>query len=277
VKRRGGPGLEVHGGIASPRLCRGPVAKHALESGAAIGLAAWKTRDAPAGRLSEYMVPMKIKNVLDVLGRHAGRAWRSRSLRAGRAGVAAHALPILAALASVGFEHAEAGILRNPPVVNGLARATLAEVGLRTAGLDRTEEVRRHAQRFRIGWHLSERIYDAAVQNGLDVELAYRLVRVESSFRQRAIGPAGSIGFTQVQPGTARWLDPGVTAEELFEVDTNLGLGFRYLRMLIDRYGDTRLALLAYNRGPATVEALMAVGEDPANGYAARVLGGGAR
>lgn len=223
------------------------------------------------------MVPMKTESFVNLIGRHARRAWRSRSLRAGRAGVAAHALPILAALASVGFEHAEAGILRNPPVVNGLARATLAEHGLRAAGLDRTEAVRTNADRFRIDWRLSERIYDAAVRNGLDVELAYRLVRVESSFRQRAIGPAGSIGFTQVQPGTARWLDPSVTAEDLFEVETNLGLGFRYLRMLIDRYGDTRLALLAYNRGPATVEALLVAGEDPANGYAQRVLGSGAR
>ncbi len=224
---------------------------------------------------------MRITTQLDRLGRQVGRGclrgWRSRSIRTGRARVAAHALPILAALASVGFEHAEAGISRNAPVVSGLSRATRAELGLRGQGLRRTEAIRLHAGRFRIDWQLSERIYDAAVHQGLDVELAYRLVRVESSFEQRAVGPQGSIGFTQVQPGTARWLDPGVTTEELFEVDTNLELGFRYLRMLIDRYGDTRLALLAYNRGPATVETLLAVGEDPANGYARRVLGVSAR
>jgi soluble lytic murein transglycosylase-like protein len=96
---------------------------------------------------------------------------------------------------------------------------------------------------------------------------------VESSFKQRAVGPQGSIGFTQVQPNTARWLDPSVTAEDLFDLDTNLQLGFRYLRMLIDRYGSTRLALLAYNRGPGTVEAVLREGLDPANGYAERVLG----
>ena len=83
----------------------------------------------------------------------------------------------------------------------------------------------------------------------------------------------GSIGYTQVQPNTARWLDPSVTRDDLFETETNLQLGFRYLRMLMDRYRDTRVALLAYNRGPGTVEALLANGEDPANGYAARVLG----
>ena len=99
-------------------------------------------------------------------------------------------------------------------------------------------------------------------------------MRVESSFRQGAIGPAGSIGLSQVQPKTAAWLDPSVTRDDLFEMETNLQLGFRYLRLLIDRYGDTRLALLAYNRGPGTVDAMLAAGEDPANGYAARVLRG---
>ncbi len=181
---------------------------------------------------------------------------------------------MLAAVASLGFEHAEAGILRDPPVTSGLARASYGELGLRSSGLRRTAAIRDYAGRYDIGWQLSERIHDAAIDAGIDVDLAYRLVRVESSFKQRAIGPAGSIGVTQVQPNTARWLDPSVTREDLFDVETNLRLGFGYLRMLIDRYRSTRLALLAYNRGPGTVKEVMAAGEDPANGYAARVLGG---
>lgn len=185
-----------------------------------------------------------------------------------------YVLPVLVAVASLGFEHAEAGILREPPVSSGLSRPTLAELGLRDAGLERTATIRDYARRYGVGWRLSEAIRDAAAHAGIDVGLAYRLVRVESSFKQGAIGPAGSIGFTQVQPNTARWLDPEVTREDLFDVETNLRLGFGYLRMLIDRYGDTRLALLAYNRGPGTVRAVMEAGEDPANGYAIRVLGG---
>lgn len=182
-------------------------------------------------------------------------------------------LPILAAVASLGFEHAEAGMLRTAPTANGWSRATAGELALRGAGLRRSRVVSEYAAKYRIDWTLSARIHDGAVWAGIDPALAYRLVRVESSFRQGAIGPAGSIGYTQVQPNTARWLDPTVTREDLFEMDTNLRLGFRYLRMLIDRYGDTRIALLAYNRGPGTVEAVLASGEDPANGYAARVLG----
>jgi soluble lytic murein transglycosylase-like protein len=195
-------------------------------------------------------------------------------MRKKRVRTAAHALPVLAALASLGFEHAEPGILHAPPVTSGVSRATLGELGLRTAGLQRTATIRQYADRYDIGWELSEQIYSAASDAGIDVGLAYRLVRVESSFKHGAVGPAGSIGLSQVQPQTARWMDPSVTREDLFDMETNLRLGFGYLRILIDRYRSTRLALLAYNRGPGTVQEVLAAGEDPANGYAARVLGG---
>lgn len=203
----------------------------------------------------------------------ARRFERSR-FGGGRSGRGVYALLVLVAIASLGFEHAEVGVPGGAPVLSAISGATHAEAALRSEGLRRTETILSYAERFGIEWQLSEQIHDAARRAGIDVDLAYRLVRVESSFNARAIGPAGSIGFTQVQPRTARWLDPGITAEDLFETDTNLELGFGYLRWLIDRYrGDTGLALLAYNRGPGTVEALLAAGEDPANGYAARVLG----
>jgi soluble lytic murein transglycosylase-like protein len=105
-----------------------------------------------------------------------------------------------------------------------------------------------YSRQFRIRGDLAGMIFDAARSQGIDPELAFRLIRVESSFRQRVV--------------------------KLFETETNLTLGFRYLRMLLDRYdNDTRLALLAYNRGPGKVGALLAMGKDPANGYARRVLG----
>jgi len=185
-----------------------------------------------------------------------------------------YALPILVALVSLGFEHAEAGILREAHATSAVAHATLGELALRTTGLRRTAAIRRYVDRYDIEWRLARQIYDAAARAGIRPDLAYRLVRVESSFKQRAVGPAGAIGFTQVQPATAHWLDPDLTRDDLFDVDTNLRVGFGYLRMLIDRYGNVRVALLAYNRGPGTVRSVLAAGEDPANGYAARVLEG---
>ena len=138
----------------------------------------------------------------------------------------------------------------------------------------RLESGRPWAKRYGVRPELAALIYEISTAQGIDPDLAFRLVRVESSFQGRAIGPRGAVGYAQVRPSTARWLDSTVTREKLFDAETNLRLGFRYLRMLLDRYDDdTRLVLLAYNRGPGTVAALLAMGEDPANGYASRVLG----
>lgn len=133
--------------------------------------------------------------------------------------------------------------------------------------------VQQYSTSFRIPADLARAIGEAATREDLDLDLAFRLVATESSFRRRAISPVGAIGYTQVMPTTAAWLEPGITDGDLFDRDTNLRLGFRYLRMLIDQYDDERLALLAYNRGPGAVSRIMANGGDPANGYARQILG----
>jgi len=129
--------------------------------------------------------------------------------------------------------------------------------------------------RYGISRDLAEDIYDAAVRNDIDPDVAFGLVNTESTFDPRAVSHVGARGLTQVMPRTARWLRPGTTAEDLFDRALNLDLGFRYLRSLIDKYdGNVRLALLAYNRGPGTVDRILARGGDPDNGYADRVLSG---
>jgi soluble lytic murein transglycosylase-like protein len=117
-------------------------------------------------------------------------------------------------------------------------------------------------------------IYDIALAEDVNPELAFNLIRVESGFRRTAVSSAGAIGYTQIRPSTAKWLDAAVQTRDLFEPEVNLHLGFRYFRYLLDEYnGDTRLALLAYNRGPGRVGSLVRNGIDPANGYAKAVLG----
>jgi soluble lytic murein transglycosylase-like protein len=131
-----------------------------------------------------------------------------------------------------------------------------------------------YSARYRIPADLAQAIYEIALSEDLAPELAFRLVATESSFRRNALSEAGAIGYTQIVPSTAVWLDSRVAEADLYERDVNLRLGFRYLRLLVEQNeGDMRLALLAYNRGPGTVRTIVAQGGDPANGYATRIMG----
>lgn len=131
----------------------------------------------------------------------------------------------------------------------------------------------RYANHYHITFELAAAIQAASVAEGIDPALAFRLVRIESGFRPAAVSPAGALGLTQLMPATAAALEPGITRGRILEPDTNLRLGFRYLRWLIRaNEGDLEEALHAYNRGPGTVARIRAGGGDPANGYAALVL-----
>jgi soluble lytic murein transglycosylase-like protein len=141
--------------------------------------------------------------------------------------------------------------------------------------LQRLQEIQAFSTRYRISADLALTIYEAAASERLDPGIAFELVRVESRFNPRAVSSAGALGLAQVMPATANDLMPGVSTEQIFDPDTNLRLGFRFLQSMITRYdGDLRLALLAYNRGPTTVDRLLGAGEDPGNGYDVAVLGG---
>lgn len=122
---------------------------------------------------------------------------------------------------------------------------------------------------------LAEDIYDIALETDIDPDMAFGLVRTESAFKNNATSHVGAIGLTQLMPATARWLKPDVTVRDLRDSKTNLSIGFKYLAELIQKYdGDKELALLAYNRGPGTVDRVLKRGGNPDNGYPDMVLRG---
>jgi soluble lytic murein transglycosylase-like protein len=163
-----------------------------------------------------------------------------------------------------------------PDVPNADAEDIIAaKIAEEHHGARRASVVGGAVDKYNIDEDLAHDIYDVAQEEGIEPKLAYGLVKTESSFRPRVQSNVGARGLTQVMPRTARWLVPGTKPEDLYDRRTNLKLGFRYLNQLIDKYrGDVRLALLAYNRGPGTVDRILKGGGDPNNGYADKVMGG---
>jgi soluble lytic murein transglycosylase-like protein len=159
--------------------------------------------------------------------------------------------------------------------------AVMARTAVQRAWQDKLEEEKqqpiwaRFARQYEISHDLARQIHVAATAADVDPDLAFRLVKAESSFKTSAVSPVGAVGLTQVMPATANWVEPGTTRAELMEPGINLRVGFRYLRMLMDQYrGNTKLALTAYNRGPGTVDRLLRRGRSASNGYAEFVLQG---
>ncbi len=114
-------------------------------------------------------------------------------------------------------------------------------------------------------------IQQAADKNGLDPNLLKAVIRTESSFRKDAVSSAGAMGLMQLMPGTAESL--GVT--DAFDAEQNVNGGAAYLKKLLDRFGDIRLALAAYNTGPGRVASLQIADPDDASEYSK--LSGGVR
>lgn len=157
--------------------------------------------------------------------------------------------------------------------------ATRGELAVARLQLERANAIIDYSTHYNIAADLTAAIYDVALAEGVDPALAFRLVKIESNFHPKAKSKVGAIGYTQVLPSTARLYEPGLTVQQLYDRNTNLRLGFRYLRDLLERYegnpeAKLRLALLAYNRGPGKVQELLDAGRDPQNGYATTVMKG---
>ena len=106
-------------------------------------------------------------------------------------------------------------------------------------------------------------------RHGVDPDLVRAMVEVESGFAVRAVSPKGAAGLMQIMPGTGR--DLGLA--DAFDGANNLEAGIRYMRSLLDAYGDTRLALAAYNAGPGRVQKGGAVPDIPeTRAYVEKVL-----
>jgi soluble lytic murein transglycosylase-like protein len=167
------------------------------------------------------------------------------------------------------------GLVRQVGSLSDEVAAAQGETAVVRLQLDRANRVLAYSTQYQIPADLAAAIYDIALSEGIDPSLGFRLVKIESDFKRTARSPAGALGYTQLQLATARFYDSGLTEEKLLDRDTNLRLGFRFLKDLMGQFDNNmHLALLAYNRGPGKVAEILAEGGDPKNGYSDAVLKG---
>ncbi|MEM9067996.1 MAG: lytic transglycosylase domain-containing protein, partial [Myxococcota bacterium] len=148
--------------------------------------------------------------------------------------------------------------------LTGEARLALADVGVALGdigvstgfgGWDRVAERPRA---------YAAQVEAAASRHGLDPNLLFAIMRVESVYQKEIVSYAGAIGLCQIMPRTGQLIANSLhrsdyTAADLLDPETNLEFAAWYLRSLIERFdGRVPLAIASYNGGPHNVRQWMA-------------------
>ena len=89
-----------------------------------------------------------------------------------------------------------------------------------------------------------------ATENGVALELAHAVVTVESNYKANSRGSAGEVGLMQIKPATARLMGYRGSATGLFDPETNIKYGMKYLGKAQKLGGGTTCGtILKYNAG----------------------------
>lgn len=131
---------------------------------------------------------------------------------------------------------------------NSSVKTLAVRVDPRTGKLAR-REIARHAPAAPPA-SISALVEQSAKAHAVDPLLVHSIIQVESNYDATALSPKGAAGLMQLMPPTARML--GVSNS--FDPGENIEAGVKYLKYLQDLYKDDRLALAAYNAGPAAVD-----------------------
>jgi len=94
-------------------------------------------------------------------------------------------------------------------------------------------------------------VRSASNRYGVDPNLIWAVMKVESNFNPEAVSKKGARGLMQLMPATARQH----RVDNIHDPIQNIQGGVRHLRLLLDRFqGNLKLGLAAYNAGSRAVE-----------------------
>jgi len=95
----------------------------------------------------------------------------------------------------------------------------------------------------------AELIAAAAETHGVNPILVQALIQVESNYKPRARSSKGAMGLMQLMPAVAR----EYKVRNAYDPAANIAAGVKKLKGLMETFGDTALALAAYNAGEGAV------------------------
>jgi soluble lytic murein transglycosylase-like protein len=132
-----------------------------------------------------------------------------------------------------------ASITRVRPELKAVARKAVK-------GLDKVEDTGRIASA--AGYTTIVAHY--ASDYGVPASLAHAVISVESNYRPNTRGSAGEIGLMQIKPATARMMGYSGSSSGLFDPETNIKYGMKYLALAHQLSGgQTCGTILRYNAG----------------------------
>lgn len=104
---------------------------------------------------------------------------------------------------------------------------------------------------------------------GVDPRFIVSIISQESGGNTNAISSVGAIGLMQIMPSTASSVC-GVTREQLFNPESNISCGVKYISDTYKKYGDYRKVAAVYYSGKP--DYLSSIGKPPVYTYVANVM-----
>lgn len=107
----------------------------------------------------------------------------------------------------------------------------------------------------------SEHVENYSDEFNVDPLLVYAVIKVESNFDNNVVSKSNAKGLMQLMDSTATEISKNITCNGsfecnmLFDAETNIKIGVKYLSELLERYeGNLYIALAAYNAGIGNVD-----------------------
>lgn len=93
----------------------------------------------------------------------------------------------------------------------------------------------------------------------LNATMVASLIKTESNFNKDAVSKKGAIGLMQILPATGKWIcetyfDFEFDESMLYEPETNIKIGTKYLSYLFTKFDDEVTVLACYNAGEGVVK-----------------------